>query len=115
VFIHQGFFANCSFWWFAKVFYRQRFRTLTLAASYNNHKFTATDSDVDDNYAEVEPECIEEFLERQQQDWENATNCTEDTEGCLDPAQPIDVCDIRAIASWSASKGKNYWVNNTYA
>ena len=91
--------------------------TLTLAASSgNSNNFTATDKDVDDNDSEVEPECIEEFLEQQQQAWEDATNCTEDTEGYLDPTHPIDesmICDIKAIASRLASKaqqllGKHY-------
>ena len=60
------------------------------ASSSNSNNFTATDKDVDDNDSEVEPECIEEFFEQQQQAWEDATNCTEDTEGYLDPTHPID-------------------------
>ena len=68
--------------------------SLTLTPSSSS----IPDTDVDDS--EVEAECLEEFLEQQQQAWEDAT--ATDTEGCLDSTFPIDeqmICDIKAIAS----------------
>ena len=80
-----------------------------MVATPGNSNFIATDNDVDDNDSEVESECIEEFLEQQQEAWEDATNRTDDTEGYLDPTHPIDesmICDIKAIASQLASKAQ---------
>ena len=50
---------------------------------------------------------LEEFLEEQQQAWEDTT--ATETDESLDPAYPIDeemMCDIKAIASRLASKSQ---------
>ena len=90
----------------------------SLTPSFNltqtDYNSTVADNDIDGDDSEVEAECLEEFLEQQQQAWEDAT--TTDTEGCLDPTHPIDeqmMCDIKALASRLASKaqqllGKQY-------